>query len=216
LPTSRRTVSATSRRIASAGDDVPEARLSSSRASKRYSTQSVHDVADRHLREKTDAIADIIRNISEQCAAAVEGLQLANEAADIARMSEAETEDMTSNGNLSADERPASSQSRGASQSRGHVTPTSDRSSVPPTPELVHQRSSTALSMVSTAPTNYTARESLRDAGSRTKIVDGDSVSVYSSQESPLTSGEPLYKKSSASSSISSNGRSPLGRVAEV
>ena len=43
---------------------------------------SITDSADRHLRDKTDAIADIIRNISEQCAAAVEGLQLAHEAED--------------------------------------------------------------------------------------------------------------------------------------
>ncbi|KAI5293733.1 hypothetical protein KEM55_006939, partial [Ascosphaera atra] len=39
---------------------------------------SIADVADRHLREKTDAITDIIRGISEQCAAAVEGLQMAH------------------------------------------------------------------------------------------------------------------------------------------
>lgn len=41
---------------------------------------SIADVADRHIREKTDAIAYIIRNISDQCAAAVEGLQLAQTA----------------------------------------------------------------------------------------------------------------------------------------
>ena len=41
---------------------------------------SMSDVADRHLRDKTDAIAYIIRNISDQCAAAVEGLQLAQHA----------------------------------------------------------------------------------------------------------------------------------------
>ena len=41
---------------------------------------SIVDAADRHLRDKTDAIAYIIRNISDQCAAAVEGLQLAHEA----------------------------------------------------------------------------------------------------------------------------------------
>ena len=42
-----------------------------------YSQLSLADVADRHLQDKTDAIAEIIRNISEQCAAAVEGLHLA-------------------------------------------------------------------------------------------------------------------------------------------
>ena len=41
---------------------------------------SIADVADRHLRDKTDAIAYIIRNISDQCAAAVEGLHLAQHA----------------------------------------------------------------------------------------------------------------------------------------
>lgn len=39
---------------------------------------SMSDTADRHLRDKTDAIAYIIRNISDQCAAAVEGLHLAH------------------------------------------------------------------------------------------------------------------------------------------
>lgn len=208
----RRNVS--SKRSASAasttdGQDVLESRMSS-RASKRYSTQSVHDVADRHLREKTDAIADIIRNISEQCAAAVEGLQLANEAADIARMSEAETEDATSNANLSADERPSSSQSRGTSRDNGHVTPTSDRSSVPPTPELVHQRSSTALSMASTAPTAYTARDSVRESSGRMKIVTNGSVDGHDHEEQ--ISAEPLEKKHLAEQSS----RTPLGRVMEV
>jgi hypothetical protein len=46
----------------------------------RLSQLSMADVADRHLRDKTDAIAYIIRNISEQCAAAVEGLELARSA----------------------------------------------------------------------------------------------------------------------------------------
>ena len=64
-------------------DDAPSA--PSSRASTRLSDRlsSLHeapDVADRHLRHKTDAIAYIIRNISEQCAAAVEGLDLARRA----------------------------------------------------------------------------------------------------------------------------------------
>ena len=51
------------------------------RSSKRYSASSFRDVADRHLKDKTDAIAHIIRNIAEQCQAAVEGLQLAQDAA---------------------------------------------------------------------------------------------------------------------------------------
>lgn len=45
-----------------------------------FSHSSIADVADRNIRDKTDAITEIIRNISDQCAAAVEGLQLAHDA----------------------------------------------------------------------------------------------------------------------------------------
>ena len=142
------------------------------------------DVADRHLRDKTDAIADIIRNISEQCAAAVEGLQLANEAAEVedeevgdvevdeTGISPSTNHTREDSGNLSPLEH-LTTDSRGGT---GHLTPQSERSSIPPTPDLVHQRSSTALSMASTAPTNYTARESLNHntRGDRTKIVEDD------------------------------------------
>ena len=48
--------------------------------SRSTSRLSMADVADRRLRDKTDAIANIIRSISEQCAAAVEGIQLAHDA----------------------------------------------------------------------------------------------------------------------------------------
>jgi hypothetical protein len=46
---------------------------------KRYSLASISDVADKSLKEKTGAIADIIRNISEQCARAVDTLHLVDE-----------------------------------------------------------------------------------------------------------------------------------------
>ena len=153
---------------------------SSKRASKRYSTLSLSDIADRHLRDKTDAIADIIRNISEQCAAAVEGLQLANEAAEIEEDDQAEVDGQSTNhsrqnsDNLSPTDQTASD---ARSNGTGHLTPQSERSSIPPTPDLVHQRSSTALSMASTAPTNYTARESLNHntrGSDRTKIVEDE------------------------------------------
>lgn len=156
------------------------------RASKRLSELSMSDVADRHLRNKTDAIADIIRNISEQCAAAVESLQLANEAAEIeedeevldadleeAGISPSASHSRDNSGNLSPVEHLGSDSRSGT----GHLTPGSDRGSIPPTPDLVHQRSSTALSMASTAPTNYTARESLNHntrGGDRTKIVEDE------------------------------------------
>lgn len=155
----------------------------SKRASKRYSELSMSDVADRHLRDKTDAIADIIRNISEQCAAAVEGLQLANEAADIEEEEQAEVDETgtssTSHTRQNSDNLSPIEQTTGDSRSTGtgHLTPQSERSSIPPTPDLVHQRSSTALSMASTAPTNYTARESLNHntrGPDRTKIVEDE------------------------------------------
>lgn len=57
-----------------------ESRQSTARKSQRFSMLSMSDVGDRNLRDKTDSIAYIIRNISEQCAAAVEGLDLARRA----------------------------------------------------------------------------------------------------------------------------------------
>jgi len=172
------------------------------RASKRYSTLSMSDVADRHLRDKTDAIADIIRNISEQCAAAVEGLQLANEAAEIEEEEAGEVEvdeagispsthhTREDSGNLSPVEHLTTDSRTGT----GHLTPQSERSSIPPTPDLVHQRSSTALSMASTAPTNYTARESLNHntRGDRTKIVEDDDADR--AHASASTNGTALSK----------------------
>lgn len=109
------------------------------RASKRYSGLSMSDVADRHLRDKTDAIADIIRNISEQCAAAVEGLQLANEAAEVedeeagdlevdeAGISPSTNHTREDSGNLSPVEGLTTDSRRGT----GHLTPQSERSSIP-------------------------------------------------------------------------------------
>jgi len=196
---------------------------SSKRTSKRYSGLSMSDVADRHLRDKTDAIADIIRNISEQCAAAVEGLQLANEAAEV------EDDEMVGDepvvgppstshhtredsDNLSPLDPLTSPDSRSGT---GHLTPQSERSSIPPTPDLVHQRSSTALSMASTAPTNYTARESLNHntRGDRTKIVeDEDPERVHGSGSVNGDAGEPNKKNSMESAT-----RGPgLARVIEA
>lgn len=196
--TARSDKRASSRPLSVDGQDVTpsmESKLlsASKRASKRYSELSMSDVADRHLRDKTDAIADIIRNISEQCAAAVEGLQLANEAASVedddadVADEDAQAQPLSSSSSPSHTRQDSGNLSPGGgsgsvsvSDSRttgtGHLTPQSERSSIPPTPDLVHQRSSTALSMASTAPTNYTARESLNQntTSLRTKIVEDD------------------------------------------
>ncbi|KAF3000159.1 hypothetical protein E8E13_005728 [Curvularia kusanoi] len=119
------------------------------RNSKRFSSQSMVDVADRVLRDKTDAIAYIIRNISEQCAAAVEGLQLAQRA---------DTEDGDNHS-----ERRASMGQQSTVDDRTQSTLGSDYgdedmlrpgrgSSIPPTPDLTH-RSSTSMSMASASTT---------------------------------------------------------------
>jgi hypothetical protein len=213
-----------------------------SRRSKRYSTLSMTTVADRHLREKTDAIADIIRNISEQCAAAVEGLQLANDAAEIesGHIDDETThydEDQDAEANINDDatgphhSREASASSNASSTSpanlqtgstqrgdsrsgTGHLTPTSERSSIPPTPDLVHQRSSTALSMASTAPTNYTARESLTSqsvSGTRAKIVEDGDDDVHAVEAVTPEAA----KKSVMAGTLGRRGENVLSRVVE-
>ena len=184
----------------------------SRRASKRFSELSMSDVADRHLRERTDAIADIIRNISEQCAAAVEGLQLAHDAAEV-DVEEVDEETSSSSHSREASGNLSPVEARNDSRTgTGHLTPTSESSSIPPTPDLVHQRSSTALSMASTAPTNYTARESIKSGrGDRTKIVeDNEDEDADQAHASASGSGEPSKKVVEAD-------RAPaLGRVMEA
>lgn len=149
---------------------------SPSRASQRLSTSSsIVDVADRHLRDKTDAIANIIRNIAEQCAAAVEGLQLAHDA-------DAEAEQYAQNMARYAQRASALS---GISTDDGHdhgsemgdegLRPSS---TIPPTPDLVHHRSSTSMSMASSVTTTTPERGSQQysfGADIPMKIVeDGD------------------------------------------
>lgn len=121
---------------------------------KKGSRLSLTDVADRHLRDKTDAIADIIRNISEQCAAAVEGLQLAHDA---------EHDDDLLDGKKIHDDHLAPSEDgqdqsvrtdgseMGEIEESSFLSPRNHNSSIPPTPDLVHNRSSTSMSMVSSA-----------------------------------------------------------------
>ena len=162
--------------------------LAPKRSSKRYSNMSIVDVADRHLRAKTDAIADIIRNISEQCAAAVEGLQLANEELDEETLAEVSAETEAHEGTAHGHSREGSNASGAASEDghlsvdgqtsergTGHLTPSgSNSSSIPPTPELMH-RSSTAMSMASSAPTSIPDRASVHADTSRPKIAELDS-----------------------------------------
>jgi hypothetical protein len=137
------------------GEDVTpdmESRLLSSpvgRNSKRFSTFSMVDVADRHLRDKTDAIAYIIRNISEQCAAAVEGLQLA-QAAETDEDSHSERRASVGQGSTT-DGRALSTQGSEYGEDDMSLRP-GRHSSIPPTPDLTH-RSSTSMSIASASTT---------------------------------------------------------------
>ncbi|KAL8931264.1 MAG: hypothetical protein Q9211_007099, partial [Gyalolechia sp. 1 TL-2023] len=156
--------------------------LNPQQQSGRTSRVSIAGVADRHLRDKTDAIADIIRNISEQCAAAVEGLQLAHDAehddeddvhlplhGNEPSMTDDDTNDELHKGSLrpsQADHPSTSSKPTSEADDSSSLLHPSDgathsrTSSIPPTPDLVpHNRSSTSMSMAS-ASTNAQDRSS--------------------------------------------------------
>ncbi|KAK1596009.1 DENN domain-containing protein [Colletotrichum navitas] len=163
--------------------DANQARLLSAaaEANKRLSTSSFKDVADRHLKDKTDAIAHIIRNIAEQCQAAVEGLQLAQDADfDERAASAARLRAQRRRSNLS-----------GAHSDDGHETqsnatsdigddsllhPANGRiSSIPPTPDLVPNRSSTAMSFASSAATpERSSQQYMIHQDIPTKIVEDE------------------------------------------
>ncbi|KAL8932931.1 MAG: hypothetical protein Q9216_006605 [Gyalolechia sp. 2 TL-2023] len=156
--------------------------LNPQQQSGRTSRLSIVGVADRHLRDKTDAIADIIRNISEQCAAAVEGLQLAHDAehdddddddlplhgsepsiADDDNTDELHKHSLTPSQTDNPSSSKPDSEAGDSSSLLLHPsdgTTHSRTSSIPPTPDLVpHNRSSTSMSMAS-ASTNTQDRSS--------------------------------------------------------
>ncbi|CAK7264521.1 hypothetical protein SEPCBS119000_001037 [Sporothrix epigloea] len=169
------------------------------RASKRYSALSFRDVADRHLKDKTDAIAHIIRNIAEQCQAAVEGLQLAQVAiggsAESHSMSHSMTHSLSHSMSDNERRRSASamrlrriSQMSMAPSDDGHSVAASDvgddsllhpasgrSSSIPPTPDLIPNRASTSMSIASTTTTpERSSQHYVVGHDIPTKIVEGD------------------------------------------
>lgn len=191
--------------------------LSSAAARKRFSELSMTDVADRHLRDKTDAIAYIIRNISEQCAAAVEGLDLARRADSVS--TETDGDDKSDGGKKKRGKKPAKNLSPQSddgesqdqlsnaseseygdalSESAGYLHPKRG-SVVPPTPDLVHDRSSTSMSIGSESTANTPHRHSLQShfKGHEedipevpTRIVDQDSIGELPEEE-PVTKFSP-------------------------
>ena len=160
-------------------------------SSTRGNRLSMSDVADRHLRDKTDAIAYIIRNISDQCAAAVEGLHLANNAenedddspepelqSSLNNMGHKHTQSdgdvsmHTDVSQLGAVDDSADHDS-GHGESTGFLTPKHEKgrsqsrvSSTPPTPDLVsgnEDRSNTSMSEYSNSTSQLSpARDSMQ------------------------------------------------------
>jgi hypothetical protein len=129
--------------------DMEERLIMSPSSRKRFSQLSMADVADRHLRDKTDAIAYIIRNISEQCAAAVEGLQLAQRA-------DTDDDDVSTKGGKAPSESGQASTAQGSDYGddrSDYLQPSERQSSIPPTPDLIHNRSSTSMSIASASTT---------------------------------------------------------------
>ncbi|KAI9809170.1 MAG: hypothetical protein M1825_002461 [Sarcosagium campestre] len=138
---------------------------------RRLSQLSMVDVADRHLRDKTDAIADIIRNISDQCAAAVEGLQLAHEADNEDDMDRCDSKmALTDDGHEQGDS------DAGEVDRDSNLLNPDGNSPCPPTPDLVH-RSSTSMSMASQSTTPD--RPSQQYADIPTKIVEDEGEQAH-------------------------------------
>lgn len=148
---------------------------------------SVTDVADRYLRDKTDAIADIIRSISEQCAAAVEGLHLAQDAED------EEAEASKAAAHQDGPECPGSDYEGQEGRTTRATSEMSDvdnnslhpdnRHSIPPTPDLVHNRSSTSMSMVSSSTFPERSSQQYGPGDIPTRIVEDDDEYAHESTE---------------------------------
>lgn len=150
--------------------------LKAARNSKRFSQQSFSDVADRHLKDKTDAIAHIIRNIAEQCQAAVEGLQLAHDAEiDPAAMSRRRSSNLT----VSEDARSVAT----SDVAEEGIHQSGRTSSIPPTPDLIPNRSSTSMSITSSVTTPERASQQYHISHEiPTKIVEDDDEDAYAEQ----------------------------------
>lgn len=140
-----------------------------SRSAKRLSAASFADVADRHLKDKTDAIAHIVRNIADQCQAAVESLQMAQDAEIRSRRHSGLS------GTTQSDDDNHSAATSDAGEER--LRRRSGRpSSIPPTPDLIPNRSSTAMSFVSstTTPERNSAQYYHHKEDIPTKIVEDE------------------------------------------
>lgn len=170
--------------------------LKAARNSKRFSQNSFSDVADRHLKDKTDAIAHIIRNIAEQCQAAVEGLQLAHDAdVDPALLNRRRSSNMS----VSEDGRSTSTSDVLENGHRSGRT-----SSIPPTPDLIPNRSSTSMSITSSVHTPERSSQQYHISHDiPTKIVEDDDEDAYERSDSDAPQAETNIVGKGADSLIS-------------
>ncbi|KAI0010539.1 AEX-3 domain-containing protein [Xylariaceae sp. FL0662B] len=157
---------------------------------KRHSAASFNDVADRHLKDKTDAISHIIRNIAEQCQAAVEGLQLAQDAEIEPSRSPRRASNLST---VASDDGHDNSTAASEVGEDSLLHPSGRASSIPPTPDLIPNRSSTSMSIASTMTTperssqQYTIHNDIP-----TKIVEDDEDDLEErSDNETMTSQEP-------------------------
>ncbi|PGH18435.1 hypothetical protein AJ79_00504 [Helicocarpus griseus UAMH5409] len=167
---------------------------------KRYSILSMSDVADRHLRDKTDAIADIIRNISEQCAAAVEGLHLAQDAEFEESLRGSKEDRDGSNISPSDDGHDHSSRTDGSEAGdidRSYLSPDGRASTIPPTPDLIHNRSSTSMSMASSSTIPERSSQQYGPGDLPTKIVEDDDEHAHEIEASEVIENGNMSKKPS-------------------
>ncbi|KAG5918303.1 hypothetical protein E4U61_001873 [Claviceps capensis] len=168
---------------ASGDDNTSQTKsLRSSTSSKRISAASFADVADRHLKDKTDAIAHIVRNIADQCQAAVESLQLAHDAEYSRRPSRRHSNLSATHSEDGNDNRSVATSDHGEER---RLQP-GRASSVPPTPDLIPNRSSTSMSFASTTTTperssqQYNVRDEIP-----TKIVEDDEEDFEENSSEP-------------------------------
>lgn len=152
-----------------------------SRAHEGTKRMSFLDVSDRHLKDKTDAIAHIIRNIAEQCQAAVESLQLAHDAEFDAISSSRRASNLSVSPSDDGQDQSTAASDAGE---ESLLHPSGRPSSIPPTPDLIPNRSSTSMSYASTMTTpersslQYTSHHDIP-----TKIVEDDEESLAERSE---------------------------------
>ncbi|KAK2870582.1 hypothetical protein FQN49_003078 [Arthroderma sp. PD_2] len=160
-----------------------ENRVLSTERRRRAPRLSMSDVADRHLRDKTDAIADIIRTISDQCAAAVEGLQLAQDAEFDDDSELSKHGNGSGRGAIDLDRSTPSGGSEADDNDGALLSPDGRHSAIPPTPDLVPNRSSTSMSMASSSTIQERSSQQYGPGEIPTKIVEHDDEHAHETEQ---------------------------------